>query len=91
MLALTPRQLAGDIVRFATQRTVTLGPIDLGTALELCLVENETECSDAIDYSHRKRLNFFLHWCDARGVENLNALAGRRLYGIRGLPHSHLL
>ena len=70
-------------MRFATQRTMNLEPIDPKTALELYLAEKETEYAVATLYLHRSRLGFFLRWCDERGIENLNELTGRRLHEFR--------
>jgi integrase len=75
--------LAGTVVRFATERTMTLEPIDPETALELYLVEKETEGAKATIDSHRSRLGFFVEWCDERGIDNLNDLTGRRLHEFR--------
>jgi len=57
-----------------------LEPIDPETAVELYIAEKEAEQAKATIRSHRSRLNFFVEWCDERGIDNLNELTGRQLH-----------
>lgn len=70
-------------MRFATERTTNLEPIDPETALELSLAEKETEVAAATLYPRRSRLGFFPDWCDEREIENRTDLTGRRLREYR--------
>ncbi len=49
-------------------RTMNLEPIDPETAVELYLMDRETELRQATIRSHRSSLNHFIRWCEQRGI-----------------------
>lgn len=62
---------------------MALEPIDPRTAIELYLAERESELATSSLKSHRYRLGHFIDWCDQQGIENMNALTGRKIHEYR--------
>lgn len=68
---------------FATERTMSLEPIEPDEAVELYLADRKTELAEATLGAHRSRLSFFVKWCERKDIENLNELTGRKLHEYR--------
>lgn len=76
-------QLVDAVMRFATERTMDLEPIDPETAVELYLADTEAVAAKATVNTHRSRLGHFVEWCDEQDIENLNEMTGRRFHEFR--------
>lgn len=57
----------------------TLEPIGPDEAVRLYLNDRGTELASATINSYRHKLNRFIEWCEAEGIENINELTGRKL------------
>ena len=60
-----------------------LEPIHPARARDLYLEHKSTRCSNVTVQSHEYRLNFFVEWCDANDITNMNELSGRDLHEFR--------
>lgn len=56
-----------------------LEPLAPEEALDWYLDDKQSESAASTMYSHTSRLGHFIRWCDAHGIDNLNALTGRDL------------
>ncbi|RDZ64217.1 integrase [Haloferax sp. Atlit-12N] len=62
---------------------MSLEPLEPQEALELYLLDRESELSKATQYSHRSRIGHLVRWCGEQEINNLNELTGRRLQEYR--------
>jgi len=60
-----------------TTRHHGLEPIEPGTARELYLEHKRTAYTEATVRNHRYQTEKLVEWCEERGIDNLNDLAGR--------------
>lgn len=51
--------------------------------VELYIKHRKDELADASLHAHRLRLKHFIRWCEQEGIEDLNAITGRRLHEYR--------
>jgi len=67
----------------STDNPRDLEPIEPSTAQELSLDHKANQCSDVTVQSYEYRTNYFVEWCDANGIDNMNDLSGRDVHQYR--------
>jgi hypothetical protein len=61
----------------------SLEPITPEDAVEMYLEDRQRDCSAATVKGHRSRLGFFVEWCEAQEIENMNNLSARDLHDFQ--------
>lgn len=61
----------------------SLEPIEPRTAVQQYLSDRQTELSENTIYTHEKRLNKFIDWCNRIEITNMNNITGRKITEFR--------
>lgn len=70
-------------------KAVQLQPISPEEALDIHLGRMREDSADWTVQSHKSRLSWFIDWCDAENIDNLNDLTGRDILRYRDHRRQH--